>query len=47
MAKTEQIQIRVTPELKAAIQAAAEEENRTISNFIITVVKEAIEKKCG
>lgn len=42
--KSEVIRLRVTPEFKAQIQAAAEAENRTVSNYIERLVKEAFAK---
>lgn len=36
--KTEVIRLRVTAEQKAQIQKAAEAENRTLSNYILTVL---------
>lgn len=45
MAKTERIYIRITPELKAQLQAAAAAENRSITNYIEKLIKEAIKKE--
>lgn len=42
--KTERLYIRLTPELKAQLQVAAEAENRTISNFIENLIKQALKK---
>lgn len=36
--KTEVVRLRVTPEFKDKIQAAAERENRTLSNYIINLI---------
>lgn len=44
MFKTERIYIRLTPELKELLRAAAEAENRTITNFIENLIKQALEK---
>lgn len=45
MSKTERIYIRVTPEVKEQLQKAAEAENRTITNYIENLIKEAIKKE--
>lgn len=45
MAKTERIEIRLTPELKEQLQAAAEAENRTITNYVENLIKLALEKE--
>lgn len=45
MAKTERLEIRLTPELKEQLQAAAEAENRTISNYVENLIKQALEKE--
>lgn len=45
MSKTERIQIRVTPELKAQLQAAAEAENRTLTNYIENLLLQVIKKR--
>ncbi len=45
MSKTERIQIRVTPELKAQLQAAAEAENRTLTNYIENLLLQVIKKQ--
>lgn len=45
MSKTERIQIRVTPELKAQLQAAAEAENRTLTNYIENLLLQIIKNK--
>lgn len=41
---TERIGLRITPELKKRIEKRAEEENRTLSNFIIDKVTEYLDK---
>ncbi len=41
--KTERLALRLTPEFKAKLQAAAEAENRSMSNYIIYVLKKAID----
>lgn len=44
MAKTERLQIRVTPELKAQLQAAASAEGRTVSNYIEHLIREKLQR---
>ena len=44
MAKTERLQIRITPELKAQLQAKADAENRTISNYIENLIRQELAK---
>lgn len=43
--RTELIQIRTTPELKAAIRAAAEAEGRTVTNYIEWLIKKDLKQK--
>lgn len=45
MAKTERLEIRLTSELKERLQAAAEAENRTITNYVENLIKLALEKE--
>ena len=45
MAKSERIYIRVSPELKQQLQAAAAAENRTVTNYIENLIKQAIKKE--
>lgn len=45
MEKTERINLRITPELKERLQAAASAENRSISNYIEHLIKMAVEEK--
>lgn len=45
MAKTERLYIRLTPELKARLQAAAEAEGRSISNFIEHLITQALKRE--
>lgn len=45
MTKTERLEIRLTSELKEQLQAAAEAENRTISNYVENLIKQALEKE--
>lgn len=42
--KTEVIRLRVTAEQKSQIQKAAEAENRTLSNYILTVLLKDAQK---
>jgi predicted DNA-binding protein len=42
MVKTERLQIRITPELKAQLQKMAESEGRTVSNYIEQLIKTSI-----
>lgn len=44
MNKSETIRLRITPELKKQIQKLAESENRTMSNYIENLLKNAIQK---
>lgn len=50
MNKTERLQIRIEPELKAKLQELAEAENRTVSNYVENlIINEIIKtepKKC-
>lgn len=45
MAKTERLQIRITPELKAQLQRLAEADGRTLSNYVEMLIKAAAEKR--
>ena len=45
MAKTERIYVRITPELKEQLQAAADVENRTITNYVENLIKQALKKQ--
>lgn len=42
MAKTDRLVIRITPELKSQLQAAAKADGRSVSNYIEKLIKEAI-----
>lgn len=44
MNKTEVLRLRITPELKADVAAAAAADNRTMSGFIETLLKKAVEE---
>lgn len=41
---TERIGIRITPELKERLDKRAEEENRTLSNFIVATLVDYLDK---
>ncbi len=43
--KTDMLKVRITPELKAEIQAAADAENRTVSGYIVNLIMRDIAKK--
>ena len=43
--KTDMLKVRITPELKAKIQAAADTDNRTVSGYIINLIMRDIDKK--
>lgn len=45
MGKTERLQIRITPELKEKLQALADAENRSISNYVENLIINEIVKK--
>ena len=36
--KTDMLKVRITPDLKAKIQAAADAENRTVSGYIVNLI---------
>lgn len=40
--KTERLQIRITPDLKQLLQEQAEKENRSLSNYIEILIKNAV-----
>lgn len=42
--KTEFFHIRVTPELKAAVEEAAANDGRTVSNYIEWLIKQALKQ---
>lgn len=44
MAKTDRLQIRITPELKQQLQTLAAAEGRTVSNYVEQLIKAALEK---
>ena len=45
MSKSERLYIRLTPDLKEQIQAAAEAEGRSISNFIEHLIMQALKRE--
>lgn len=45
MTKTDRLQIRITPELKAKLQQLAEAEGRSVSNYVEQLIKKAIDSK--
>ena len=45
MAKTERINLRLTPEMKEKLQKAADAENRTLTNYIENIIINALKKE--
>ena len=45
MTKTDRIQIRISPALKEELQKLADAENRTVSNYIINLIREDLNRK--
>jgi predicted DNA-binding protein len=45
MAKTERLQIRISPDMKSELQKLAKADGRTVSNYIEQLIKNAIEQK--
>lgn len=45
MAKTERINIRIEPEVKEQLTRLAEEENRTVTNYIENLILREIKKR--
>ena len=45
MAKTERINLRITPEMKEKLQKAADAENRTLTNYIENIIIKALKKE--
>jgi len=43
--KTERLDLRITPELKAQLAAAAEAEGRSLTNYILYVLTENLKKQ--
>ena len=45
MAKTERLYVRLTPEIKEQVRAAAEAEGRSISNFIEHLITQVLKRE--
>lgn len=45
MAKTERVNLRLTPEMKDKLQKAADAENRTLTNYIENIIINALKKE--
>lgn len=45
MAKTERINLRITPEMKEKLQKAADAENRTLTNYIENIIIKALKEE--
>lgn len=45
MAKTERVNLRLTPEMKEKLQKAADAENRTLTNYIENLIINALKKE--
>ena len=45
MAKTERVNIRLTPEMKDKLQKAADAENRTLTNYIENIIINALKEE--
>ena len=45
MAKTERVNIRITPEMKDKLQKAADAENRTLTNYIENIIINALKEE--
>lgn len=43
--KSDILRLRVTPELKQQLQAAAAKENRSLTNYVETALKRALTEK--
>jgi uncharacterized protein (DUF1778 family) len=43
--KTARLETRITPELQALLKRAAEIEGRTVSDFVVTAVRDAAERR--
>ena len=43
--KTDMLKVRITSDLKAKIQAAADADNRTVSGYIVNLIMREIDKK--
>ena len=45
MAKTERVNLRLTPEMKEKLQKAADAENRTLTNYIENINLKALKEE--
>ena len=45
MAKTERVNLRLTPEMKEKLQRAADAENRTLTNYIENIIINALKEE--
>ena len=45
MAKTERVNLRLTPEMKDKLQKAADAENRTLTNYIENIIINALKEE--
>lgn len=45
MAKTERVNLRLTPEMKENLQKAADAENRTLTNYIENIIIKALKEE--
>lgn len=45
MAKTERVNIRITPEMKDKLQKAADAENRTLTNYIENIIIKVLKEE--
>lgn len=45
--KTENIMVRISPQLKQQAKAQAEQEGKTLSEYILDLVKADIQRKTG
>lgn len=45
MTKNEVIHIRLSPEVKAELQAVADKDDRTISNYVLRLIQKDLEQQ--
>lgn len=45
MAKNEVIHIRLSPEVKAELQAVADKDDRTVSNYVLRLIQKDLEQQ--
>lgn len=45
MAKTERVNLRLTPEMKDKLQKAADAENRTLTNYIENIIIKVLKEE--